>query len=136
MAAHKDTRRQVGNQEIGELVHGLGNLRVQADLFVLGERAVPALVSFLHGPASRFAQGRGLATEALGRIGGEAAFQDLLQALDPRRLEHWNPVLRLSEETVQDAVARQLARLGDRWASRYCLRSYASIICWERLRPL
>lgn len=57
-----------------------------------------------------------LAAEALGRLGGEVAFQGLLQALEVHPLETLNPVLRLSEEAVLDAVGRQLARLGDRRA--------------------
>jgi HEAT repeat protein len=111
---------QVSDQEIVNLVAGLDNLQwnlqVQAEVLLLGERAVPALTSFLNGPPTQFPDGRVLAAEALGRIGGERAFHGLLQALDPQRFEGLSPVFRLSEETVQDAVARQLARFHDRRA--------------------
>jgi HEAT repeat protein len=113
-------RHRLSDAEIQDLVRGLDNLRwnlhVQADLLALGQRAVPALVTFLHGPTSQFSEGRILAAEALGRIGGDAAFQGLLQALDPRRFDQLSPVMRLSEEDVQNAVARQLGRIGDRRA--------------------
>lgn len=120
MDIHQEDRRQVSDLDIEALVRCLDNLhwnlQVQADILSLGERAVPALVNFLHEPPSQFPHGRVLAAEALGRIGGEAAFRGLLQALDPRHLEGLSPVLRLSEEDVQNAVARQLARIGDRRA--------------------
>jgi HEAT repeat protein len=120
VSTEQDERPEPRDEEIADLVRGLDNLRwnlqVQADVLRLGERAVPALIDFLHGPTSQFPEGRVLAAEALGRIGGEGAFQGLLKALHPRRVEHLSPVLRLSEETVQDAVARQLGRLGDRRA--------------------
>jgi HEAT repeat protein len=120
VAPRNEERRPSRDQELTHLVRGLDNLRwnlqVQADILALGERAAPALADFLQEPPSQFPEGRALATEALGHIGGEAAFQGLLRALDPRRLEDLSPLLRLSEEDVQDAVARQLARLGDRRA--------------------
>ena len=103
---------------IDDLVRGLDNLQwnlqVQCDILRLGKQAVPALVTFLHGPPNQFPDGRMLAAEALGRIGGEAAVQGLLAALAPYRLNALSPVLRLSEESVQDAIARQLGHLGDR----------------------
>lgn len=120
MDVHQEPRSQPTDQALANLVHGLDNLywnlQVQADIIGLGERAIPALVSFLHEPPSQFPQGRVLAAETLAHIGGEQAFQGLLRALDPHRLNGLSPTLRLSEEDVQDAVARQLARLGDRRA--------------------
>lgn len=105
---------------IEDLVRGLDNLRwnlqVQIEIFSLGECAVPALVRFLHQPSSQFPDGRVLAAEALGRIGGESAFQGLSRALSPTKLNDLGPVVRLAEEAVQDAVARQLRRIGDRRA--------------------
>lgn len=109
-----------GEQAIEDLVRGLdnlhANLRIQADLLLLGTGAVPALVRFVNGPTTQFPDGRALAAEALGRIGGEAAFRGLVRALDPDRFDGLEPVKRLSEETVQNAVAGELARIGDRRA--------------------
>lgn len=120
MGVHQEPRSQPTDQALANLVHGLDNLhwnlQVQADILGLGERAVPPLVSFLHEPPSQFPQGRVLAAETLAHIGGEQAFQGLLRTLDPLRLNGLSPTLRLSEEDVQDAVARQLARLDDRRA--------------------
>lgn len=128
--AVKDT---VSDEEIDRLVCGLDNLQwglqVQADIFALGERAIPALTRFLNGPPSQFPEGRVLAAEALGRIGGEAAFQALLLALSAHRLESLEPTLRLAEETVQDAVARQLTRVNDRRAVPALLNA----LCGHRL---
>lgn len=113
-------RPALSDQAIENLVRGLDNLRwnlqVQIEIFALGECAVPALVRFLHEPASQFPDGRVLAAEALGRIGGEPAFQGLLTALSPTKLSDLGPVVRLAEEAVQDAVARQVGRIGDRRA--------------------
>lgn len=113
-------RPQADDQDIEDLVQGLDNLHcnlhVQTDILRLGERAVPALVRFLLGPPSRFPEGRVLAVEALGYVKGKAAFQGLVHALDPSRLDGLSPILRLSEEDVQNAVAYQLARLGERRA--------------------
>jgi HEAT repeat protein len=115
-SAHE--QRRLSEQGMAHLVHGLDNLRwnlsVQADLLALGDRVVPALVAYLLEPTGQFPEGRVLAAEILGRIGGEAALQGLTRALDPRRFEGLGPVLRLSEETAQDAVARQLGRIGQR----------------------
>ncbi len=114
-------RKALGDREVEALVRGLDNLNwnlhVQAEIFRLGQRAVPALASFLNGPPSQFPDGRVLAAEALGRIGGEAAFEGLCEALVAHPLEALSPVLRLSEETVQSAVARELGRIGDRRAA-------------------
>lgn len=113
-------RPVLDEQAVEDLVRGLDNLRcnlqVQIETFALGECAVPALVRFLHQPPSQFSDGRVLAAEALGRIGGESAIQGLLSALSPTKLRDLGPVLRLAEEAVQDAVARQLGRIGDRRA--------------------
>jgi HEAT repeat protein len=120
LTVQKENHSQLSDQEISNLVSGLDNLRwnfqVQTDIMTLGPRAVPALVTFLHGSPSQFPDGRVLAAEILGRIGGEAAFEGLLNALSAYPLEHLSPVLRLAEETVQDAVALQLGRIGDRRA--------------------
>ncbi|HXF93960.1 MAG TPA: HEAT repeat domain-containing protein [Nitrospiraceae bacterium] len=120
MDVREADRHPADDEDIEALVRGLDNLhwnlQVQADILRLGERAVPALARFLLGPPSQFPQGRVLAAEALGRIKGESAFHALLNALDPRRLVGLSPLLRLSEEDVQNAVARQLARIGDRRA--------------------
>lgn len=101
-----------------DLVRGLDdlhdNLRAQVQIFALGEQAVPALVRFVLAPTSRFPDGRVLAAEALGRLKGDAALEGLLGALDPRRFDGLDPVLRSAEEDVQNAVAEQLARMGDR----------------------
>lgn len=116
----RHNRQPLGEQAIEDLVRGLDNLRwnlqVQIEIFALGECAVPALVRFLHEPASQFPNGRVLAAEALGRIGGESAVQGLLRALRPTKLSDLGPVVRLAEEATQDAVARQLGRIGDRRA--------------------
>ncbi len=113
-------RPQAEDQNIESLVQELDNLHcnvhVQANILSLGKRAVPALVRFLLGPPSQFPEGRVLAAEALGYVKGEAAFQGLVQALDPSRLDGLSPILRLSEEDVQNAVACQLARLGEQRA--------------------
>lgn len=115
MAIHDERDR-----ELADLVRGLDNLQwnvqVQAEIMGLGERAVPALVQFLHEPTGQFPDGKVLAAEALGRLSSQAALDGLIAALDPRRLDQLTPVLRLSEETVQDAVARQLGRIGNRCA--------------------
>ena len=116
----RQDRPALSDQAIENLVRGLDNLRwnlqVQIEIFALGECAVPALVRFLHEPASQFPDGRVLAAEALGRIGGESAFQGLLTALSPTKLSELGPVVRLAEEAVQDVVARQVGRIGDRRA--------------------
>lgn len=115
MAIHDERDR-----ELADLVRGLDNLQwnvqVQAEIMGLGARAVPALVQFLHEPTGQFPDGKVLAAEALGRLSSQAALDGLIAALDPRRLDQPAPVLRLSEETVQDAVARQLGRIGNRCA--------------------
>jgi HEAT repeat protein len=120
MGTHETDRRSTADEDIEALVSRLDNLysylHVQVDIFRLGERAVPALVRFLLEPPSQFPQGRVLAAEVLGRIKGERAFQGLLSALDPQRFRGLDPVLRLSEEDVQNAVAQQLARIRDRRA--------------------
>lgn len=118
-ADERDARLSDG-QDVDVLVRGLDNLvsnsHAQMALLTLGERAVPALVRFLLEAPSQFPEGRVSAAQALGHIKGEAAFHGLMKALDPLRFEGLGPVLRLSEETVQNAVARQLTRLGDRRA--------------------
>ncbi|MCP9463497.1 MAG: HEAT repeat domain-containing protein [Nitrospira sp.] len=120
-------RSPLGEQAIDDLVRGLDNLRwnleVQIQIFALGAHAVPALVRFLQQPPGQFPDGRVLAAEALGRVGGEAAFQGLLCALNPARLRDLEPVVRLSEEAVQDAVARELGRMGDRRAVPFLIDS-------------
>jgi HEAT repeat protein len=106
--------------EIVDLVEGLdnlhGNLNVQARLIGLGRRAVPSLVAFLNGPPSRFPDGRVLAAEALGALRGEEAINGLIAILSANPLSRLSPVLRLSEETVRNAAARELGRIGDRRA--------------------
>ncbi|MBI3810124.1 MAG: HEAT repeat domain-containing protein [Nitrospirae bacterium] len=106
--------------EMVDLVEGLdnlhGNLNVQARLIGLGQRAVPALVAFLNGPPSRFPDGRVLAAEALGAMRGEEAINGLIAILSANPLSRLSPVLRLSEETVRNAAARELSRIGDRRA--------------------
>lgn len=113
--------------EIVDLVEGLdnlhGNLNVQARLIGLGRRAVPALVAFLDGPPSRFPDGRLLAAEALGALRGEEAINGLIAALSANPLSRLSPVLRLSEETVRNAAARELSRIGDRRAIEPLLRA-------------
>lgn len=120
-------RSPLGEQAIDDLVRSLDNLRwnleAQIQIFALGARAVPALACFLQQPPSQFPDGRVLAAEALGRVGGEAAFQGLLDVLSPARLRGLDPVVRLSEETVQDAVARQLGRMGNRRAVPFLIES-------------
>lgn len=120
MRTNNANRCPTTDQEIEALVRGLDNLqwhlRVQVDVLRLGKRAVPALVKFLLGPSSQFPEGRVFAAEALGRFKGEEAFQGLLHAIDPRRFDGLSPILRLPEEDVQNAVARQLAHIGDRRA--------------------
>ncbi len=116
----RDPEQPRSDAEIEALVRGLDNLswnlQVQADILALGRRAVPALVHFLHGPPRQFSDGRVLAAEALGKLGGEEAFLGLVTVLNPHRLQGLEPVLRYAEETVHDAAARQLAQLGARRA--------------------
>jgi HEAT repeat protein len=106
--------------EIVDLVEGLdnlhGNLNVQARLIGLGRRAVPSLAAFLNGPPSRFPDGRVLAAEALGALRGEEAINGLIATLSANPLSRLSPVLRLSEETVRNAAARELGRIRDRRA--------------------
>lgn len=113
--------------EIVDLVEGLdnlhGNLNVQARLIGLGQLAVPALVAFLNGPPSRFPDGRVLAAEALGALRGEEALNGLLAVLSANLLSRLSAVLRLSEETVRNAAARELSRIGDRRAIEPLLRA-------------
>ena len=120
MQGYKVNPSSTSDQQIDSLVRGLDNLQwnlqIQADILSLGERAVPALVKFLLAPTGQFPEGRILAAEALGHLKGEEALQGLLRALDPGRFESLSPVLRLSEEDVQNAVAKQLLRIGDRRA--------------------
>jgi HEAT repeat protein len=110
----------LSDTDLASLVRGLDNLRwnlsVQADLLAHGNRVVPALVAYILEPTGQFPEGRVLAAEVLGRIGGEAALEGLTRALDPRRFEGLSPVLRLAEETTQDAVARHLGRVGQQRA--------------------
>lgn len=120
MRAYKADRLPSTDQEIEALVRGLDNLQwsfhVQIDILRLGQRTVPALVRFLLGPPNQFPEGRVFAAEALGRFKGEAAFQGLLKAINSQRFDGLSPILRLPEEDVQNAVARQLVRIGDRRA--------------------
>lgn len=120
MWTNKADRLPSTDQEIEGLVRGLDNLQwslhVQIDILRLGQRAVPALVRFLLGPPSQFPEGRVFAAEALGRFKGEAAFHGLLKAINSQRFDGLSPILRLPEEDVQNAVARQLVRIGDRRA--------------------
>jgi HEAT repeat protein len=115
---------------IRDLVQGLDNLcenlRIQRELLLIGQPAVPVLAGFLQGPPRQFPEGRVLAAEALAHIGGERPFQALLIALTSRRLEKLNPVLRLAEETVLNAVARELGRLTDRRAIPALLQAFQS----------
>jgi HEAT repeat protein len=126
-------RPPLRERAIEELVLGLDNLRwnlqVQTEILTLGQDALPALVGFLQRPPSQFPEGRVLAAEALGRIGGEAAFQCLLGALRSASLRDLEPVTRLAEEAVQNAIARELGRIGD-------LRAVPTLIDALRTRRL
>jgi HEAT repeat protein len=113
--------------DIVNLVQGLDNLHenlwVQTKLITLGHRAVPSLRAFLNGPPSQFPDGRVLAAEALGAIRGEEAVDGLIAALSANPVSQLSPVLRLSEEMVRNAAARELGRIGDRGAIEPLLRA-------------
>jgi HEAT repeat protein len=98
------------------LVQGLEDLHrgyeAQLRLVVLGESAVAPLARFLLGPPGLHAQPRMLAAEALGLIGGARAVEALATALVAGDLATLDPVVRLSEEAVREAMARELGRLG------------------------
>jgi HEAT repeat protein len=113
--------------DIVNLVQGLDNLhcnlQVQARLIGLGRQAVPALVAFLNGPPSQFPNGRVLAAEALGTLRGEEAINGLIAVMNANPLSQLSPTLRLSEEAVRNAAARELGRIGDRRAIEPLLRA-------------
>lgn len=103
--------------EIERLVERLNNLgsNISALLKVIkyGKVAVKPLIGLLLSPPSIFSEPRCLAAEALEIIGGEEAVEGLIQVLDLCDLDLLDPQVRLSEETVRNQAARQLAILGD-----------------------
>ena len=107
----------MGLDHVQDLVEGLNDLQrnhqTQAELIMLGEQAVEPLVKFLLGPPAQFPQPRCLAAEALGIIGGEAAFDGLIRALSVNDVGHSDPLLQLSEEMVRNSACEQLATFRD-----------------------
>lgn len=103
-----------------ELVAGLDDLQrgrqAQLALIALGERSIDPLARFLLGPPAPHPQPRMLAAEALGAIGGPRAVQGLITALSSADRKTLPLDLRLAEEAVHSAIARELERLDDRSA--------------------
>lgn len=96
-------------------------------LISTGEPAVRPLTRVLLGPPRRDPLPRVVAAEVLGAIGGPLATQALIGALCRGPLRVDDPALRSSEEVVRSAVARELARLGNRSAAGpllYALRRF------------
>lgn len=112
-----------------DLVRGLDDLQRGVDfqlrLICLGEAAVGPLGEFLLDPPSLHPHPRMLAAEALGVIGGGAATEALVTALEAGNLASLPLVYRLSEEAVRNQVARELGRIGDRVAVKPLVRALA-----------
>lgn len=113
------------------LVAGLadlhGGVQTQLLLIAVGEPAVPALTHFLLGPPDLHPQPRVLAAETLGMIGGPRAARALVAAMCRGPIARLTPQLALSEETVRNAAARGLGRIGDPTTAGpllYALRRY------------
>jgi HEAT repeat protein len=83
----------------------------QALLVQMGTRAVPALRACLLGPPAPEPEVPRMAAQALGAIGGDAAFAALIAALD-HNVRGLALQDKLAEDAVRDAVAEELARLG------------------------
>jgi HEAT repeat protein len=115
-----------GEREIEKLVDGLNNLENNTSVFLeiikCGKTAVNPLVRLLHSPPSVFSEPRSLAAEALALIGGEEAFEGLIQVLSLYDLNSLDPEIRLAEETVRNQAARQLRIFGDERAREPLLR--------------
>jgi HEAT repeat protein len=79
----------------------------------LGIGAVPPLESLLRGPSEPVFQPRCLAADALAAIGGRAALDALLAALEDSIHRDLSPVLRLSEDAVANRIAEHLGRCDD-----------------------
>lgn len=90
--------------------------RALFDVVAAGASAISCLDSLLRGPTESVPQPRRLAAEALGAIGGAAALDALLAALDDSGTRELDPVLRLSEDAVLASIAEQLATAGERRA--------------------
>jgi HEAT repeat protein len=82
----------------------------------MGEPAIEPLARFLLSPPDQHPQPRVLAAEAPGAIGGPRAVQALIAAPSSRDLKPLPLELRLAEEAVHSAIARELERLRDRSA--------------------
>lgn len=90
----------------------------------LGADAVPALTALLAGPTEPVDQPRRLAADALGAIGGVAAADALLAALEESAARHraLPPVLREAESGVLGSLAEALSRLADHRAPEALVR--------------
>jgi HEAT repeat protein len=105
------TAREFTDQEIQTLVRGLESLRegsmAAAALIGCGARAIPPLRSILlQGRPRGIYQPRQLAVETLGQLGAKDALLAYLS--NPSAIE--DPVVRLGEDAVRSAAARELAR--------------------------
>jgi len=98
-------------REIEELVRGLDSLldgdAVEAQLIALGPRAIPAVKSFLFlGKPRVVYQPRLRAVEILGTVGATDVLVEYLTA----KKNIPDPAVRMAEEAVENAAARELAK--------------------------
>ncbi len=98
------------------------------DVVSAGDAAIPALVTMLRGASESVPQPRRLAAEALGSIGTAAAREALVAALVDSGTRRLDPVLRLAEDVVLDAIAARLAILNEH-------RAVEPLIALLRERP-
>jgi hypothetical protein len=123
--------RELTDEEIVSLAQGLESLQggsmAAAALIGCGERAVPALRSFLlKGRPRGTYQPRQLAVETLGKLGAKDVLLEYLSRTVPIR----DPVVRMGEDAVRSTAARELGR----WRTEEvfeCLSAMAS----ERILP-
>jgi len=102
-------------REIEELVRGLDSLldgeAVAAQLIALGPRIIPVVKSFLfHGKPGVVYQPRRRAVEVLGAVGAKAVLLEYLIA----QKNIPDPAVRMAEEVVENAAAREVAK----WPTR------------------
>ncbi len=131
-ALHKEAleARNLSESEIERLIAGLdsvseGELGVSL-LVVCGERAIPPLRRFLlFGSPKSVYVGRQRAVQALGQLGAVSVLIEYLTA------EKWvsDPVLRYSEEAVENSAARELQR----WKTEVVFEALLEVVS---LRPL
>lgn len=81
----------------------------EAEILRMGTAAVPALVGYLEGDPQSVPDGKRLAIQLLGLIGGEEALQGLRRFMTSSNPRDLDPVLAWSQRMARNEAARQLA---------------------------